>query len=76
MAADPIMTPLLLGMGVDGLSMAPTAVPVVKAAVRSLTIERARSLAAAALACKSGAEAQALCRKLMSEAAPELLQLI
>jgi len=76
MAADPMMTPLLLGMGVDELSMAHTAVPLVKDAVRSVTIEQSRNLAAVALACKSGGEVRIHCRKLMSEAAPELLQLI
>lgn len=76
MAADPMLTPLLLGMGVDELSMAHTAVPLVKDAVRSVTIEEARNLAAVALACKCGAEVRIHCRKLMSDAAPELLQLI
>jgi phosphotransferase system enzyme I (PtsI) len=76
MAADPLMTPLLLGMGVDELSMAPSAIPLVKDAVRSLTLDAARALAEEAGRCRSGGEVLAACRKLMSDTAPELLQLI
>jgi len=76
MAADPLMTPLLVGLGIDSLSMAPAAVPLVKDAVRSLSLARCEQLAQQALACKSGAEVLGLCRKLMGEVAPELLQLV
>jgi phosphoenolpyruvate-protein phosphotransferase (PTS system enzyme I) len=76
MAADPLMTPLLLGMGVDELSMAPAAVPLVKDAVRSLSMTRCVELARTALACKTATEVVGHCRKLMSEVAPELLELI
>jgi len=76
MAADPILAPLLVGMGVDELSVAPQAVPLVKDVVRSVTHERTRELAAAALATVSGIEALRLCRELVREAAPELLELV
>jgi phosphotransferase system enzyme I (PtsI) len=76
MAADPLMTPLLVGMGVDELSMAPSAVPLVKDAVRSLTMTRCAELARTALACKTATEVLGHCRKLMSEVAPELMELI
>ena len=36
MAADPIFAPILLGLGVDELSMNPQAIPVVKNAIRSI----------------------------------------
>lgn len=76
MAADPLMAPLLLGMGVDELSMAPSAVPLVKDAIRSVTMDQARNLAAVALSCKSAGEVLGFCRKLTGEVAPELLQLV
>jgi phosphoenolpyruvate-protein phosphotransferase (PTS system enzyme I) len=50
MAGDPLFTPLLLGLGVDELSMTPTLLPAVKYLVRALTMGDARKLAADALA--------------------------
>ncbi len=50
-ASDPAIALLLLGMGVDGLSMNPVALPAVKWAVKSVTMERMRSLAMEALRC-------------------------
>ncbi len=76
MGADPLMTPLLLGMGIDELSVAPLAVPLVKDVVRSLKYSRARELADVALSCKSAVEVLSHCRKLTMEVAPELLELI
>jgi phosphotransferase system enzyme I (PtsI) len=76
MAADPMLVPLLLGLGVDELSVAPAAVPLVKDAVRTVRFERARELAATALQCRTGVEVLSHCRKLTREVAPELLELI
>jgi len=76
MGADPLMTPLLLGMGVDELSVAPLAVPLVKDVVRSLKYSRAQELAKVALSCKTAVEVLSHCRKLTMEVAPELLELI
>lgn len=45
MASDPIITPILIGMGLDELSMSPTSVPEVKKLIRSLTIKEAREMA-------------------------------
>jgi len=52
MAGDPGMGLLLLGMGFDGLSMSPAALPRVKWAVRGATSARTRSLAKEALLCE------------------------
>ena len=76
MAADPLLTPLLLGMELDELSVAPSAVPMIKDAVRSVSFSQAKELAERAAACRSAAEVMDLCRKLTSEAAPELLELV
>lgn len=55
-AADPEAVPLLLGLGADSLSVPPAAIPAVKAAVRSLRMERCRTLAADALTMLTAAE--------------------
>ena len=46
---DPVLTPLLVGLGVDELSMNAVSVPRVKAAVRRIDDDAAADLAAAAL---------------------------
>lgn len=76
MAADPLMSPLLLGLGLDELSVAPSAVPLVKDAVRSVDYARAVELADRALACDSAVEVLGLCRELTREVAPEILELV
>ena len=50
MAGDPIYVPLLLGLGVDELSMSPTLLPSVKFLIRAMKMEDARKLAGDALA--------------------------
>ena len=50
MAGDPVYAPLLLGLGVDELSMSPPSLPAVKYFVRAMKMSDARQLAAEALA--------------------------
>jgi phosphotransferase system enzyme I (PtsI) len=50
MAGDPVFAPLLLGMGVDELSMSPPSLPAVKYLVRAMKMSDAKKLAADALA--------------------------
>ena len=76
MAADPVMTGLLLGLGVDEMSVAPSAVPLVKDLIRKVSYSQAKALADEALTCRSGADVLGLCRHLTGEVAPELLELI
>lgn len=47
MGSIPEYAVLLLGMGLDGVSMSPMSIPAVKKAVRSVTFEEARQMAAA-----------------------------
>jgi phosphotransferase system enzyme I (PtsI) len=61
MAGDPIFAPLLLGLGVDTLSMAPPWIPSVKYIVRAMTMADARALAAEALKMSSPREVYAKC---------------
>lgn len=46
MAADPACSLILMGMGLDGLSMGPFFIPVIKRLIRSVELTRARQLAA------------------------------
>ncbi len=63
MAGDPVYAPLLLGLGVDELSMTPPLLPVVKYAVRAMTLADAKQLAEAALKLTAAKETQALCEE-------------
>ncbi|MET0401106.1 MAG: putative PEP-binding protein, partial [Cystobacter sp.] len=49
LGADPQAIPVLVGLGVDELSVSPRRVPLVKARIRELTLSRARDLARLAL---------------------------
>jgi phosphocarrier protein FPr len=62
LAADPLATPLLVGLGVRELSMSAPAIPHVKRAVRRTDLSSARALARAALECSSAAEVRDLLR--------------
>lgn len=57
---DPEAVPLLLGLGIDELSVPLPAVPLVKQTVRRSDLAACRSLAEAALTCQSAAEVRAL----------------
>ncbi len=76
MAADPMLAMLLLGMGIDELSMAPVAVPAVKDVIRKTPLAEARTLAGSALAAATAGEVQQLCREFIRQRAPELLDLV
>lgn len=56
LGGDPLATPVLLGLGVDELSMAPPSIPTVKAVVRAWTMEEARLLAQEVLSLSSADE--------------------
>ncbi|HNC24925.1 MAG TPA: phosphoenolpyruvate--protein phosphotransferase [Opitutaceae bacterium] len=61
MAGDPVFAPLLLGLGVDSLSMSPVWLPSVKYLVRSMKMSEARALAKEALSLSSPKEIYAKC---------------
>src|SRR5208282_3641826 len=74
MAGDPYMAPLLLGLGVTELSMAPASLPRVKFLIRRLKMEDARALAAFALNCESGREILERSQALARRTAPSLFE--
>jgi phosphotransferase system enzyme I (PtsI) len=61
MAGDPVFVPLLLGLGVDSLSMTPPLLPAAKYLIRAMTMADAQALAAEALALSSPKEIYAKC---------------
>ena len=60
MAADPIAVPLLLGLGVRILSMAPAMLPQIRAVIRKTSLAGAQALAEDALKAETAAEVRAL----------------
>ncbi len=74
MASDPVLAPLLLGLGVDELSAAPPLVPPVKFLIRRLKVSEAKELAKFALQCESAAEILSRCQELGRRIAPSLFE--
>jgi phosphoenolpyruvate-protein phosphotransferase (PTS system enzyme I) len=73
MAGDPVLIPLLLGLGVNELSAAVSAVPKVKFLIRRLKLSEAQDLAKFALECESADEILERCTALARRIAPSLL---
>jgi multiphosphoryl transfer protein len=59
-ASDPRAVPILLGIGVDELSVSLPAIPAVKAQIRTLRLDACQQLAARALAAESAEDVRAL----------------
>lgn len=59
-ASDPIAAPILVGLGVRELSVAPAAIPEIKATLSALTLARCEAMAAAALRATGADEVRAL----------------
>jgi phosphotransferase system enzyme I (PtsI) len=72
MASDPALTPLLLGLGVDELSTAPSLVPQVKFLIRRLKMSQAKEVADFALNCETGKEILEKSQALAKAVAPGL----
>lgn len=66
LGSDPAAVPILLGLGMDELSVSIPSVPTVKALVRTLKISELQPLARQALECSSAQEVRDLVRKFNS----------
>ncbi len=75
MAGDPALVPLLLGLGVDELSVAPPMVPMIKHLVRRLKLSEAREMAQSALQSESSVDILARSRALVQRTAPGLFEI-
>lgn len=74
MAGDPVFTPLLVGLGAQELSAAPSRVPAVKFLIRRLKLTEAQELAAFALTSRDSREIHRRSRILAEMAAPALFE--
>ncbi len=74
MAGDPVLAPLLIGLGVDELSAAPPLLAQVKYLIRRLKVTDTRQLAEFALTCESPTEILGRCQELAQRAAPSLFE--
>lgn len=75
MASVPALAAILLGMGFDSLSMAPSSIPAIKALVRAVPLSAARGLADAAIASGSASTVMELGRDFLARYVPDLLAL-
>jgi phosphotransferase system enzyme I (PtsI) len=71
MAGEPLLAAVLVGLGLDELSMNAVAIPVVKAVLRASTMSESRKLADQALQLATVGEVEALVREHMSRRFPD-----
>jgi phosphotransferase system enzyme I (PtsI) len=72
-AGNPLYVPLLVGMGVDELSVGAANLPRVKEVIRRLKLDDAQELAAAALHAQQARDVVAMLRALLQRIDPDLL---
>ncbi len=75
-AADPALVPVLLGLGLDSLSMPALAVPRVRYVIRRLRYDDARRLVDACLSCVRTRDVQALVNDMVESNVPEALEML
>jgi phosphotransferase system enzyme I (PtsI) len=66
MAADPVVLTLLVGLGLTEFSMAPTAIPLAKQALRGLNASEATSVAARAIRARTATDVERLLGEFLS----------
>jgi phosphotransferase system enzyme I (PtsI) len=71
-AGDPVLAPLLIGLGADELSTAPAAIDEVKYIIRRAKLSEVQALAAAALQSDSPSQIYARCADYARQTAPSL----
>jgi multiphosphoryl transfer protein len=67
LASEPFAAPLLIGLGVDGLSAVPAVIPQLKARIAAVSLEACRALAREALEQQDAAQVRALIARLLPE---------
>lgn len=75
MASDPFLVPLLVGLGVDELSVSPSQVPMVKDVIRKLYYSDSVDLAQLSLSSTSAEHVKQLCHDMIRKIAPEVIEL-
>ena len=74
MAGDPLMVPLLLGLGVDELSVAPPSVSQIKYLIRRVKMAEAREIANEALRSENSTDILDRLQRLVRSVAPSLFE--
>ncbi|MCB9800496.1 MAG: phosphoenolpyruvate--protein phosphotransferase [Candidatus Omnitrophica bacterium] len=74
MAADPAIAVLLVGLGVDELSISPFILPKAKKAIRSVSYEFAQEIAGEALKFETGKEVREFITAKMKRVCPDLIE--
>jgi phosphotransferase system enzyme I (PtsI) len=74
MAGDPLNIPILLGLGVDELSMNAMAIPVAKSILRQFNLEEARQMAETVLCMVTVDEINTFATQIMSKRFPEIFR--
>ncbi|HLB01075.1 MAG TPA: phosphoenolpyruvate--protein phosphotransferase, partial [Bacteroidota bacterium] len=72
MAGNPIAAPLLIGMGMDELSVVPAVLPEIKKIIRSVSYASLQELAREALSMRSGGEVRDLLRDFVRREIPDI----
>jgi phosphotransferase system enzyme I (PtsI) len=72
MAGNPIAAPLLVGMGMDELSVVPGVLPEIKKIIRSVSYASLQELARQALALRSGEDVENLLRDFIAREVPDI----
>lgn len=67
LGGDPEAVPILIGLGVDELSLNPAGIPRIKSIIRSLHIDEARSLAAEALRAQTSTDVRKIARAFLDK---------
>jgi phosphotransferase system enzyme I (PtsI) len=74
MAGEPLLSLLLLGMGLDEFSASPVQVPIVKQVIRSVEYSFAQSVAAETLTLRTGKEVESFLLASLKQVAPALVE--
>ena len=75
-AGDPTAIPLLIGLGIDELSVAPPMLPQIKYLIRRIKLSKAQQLAAQALECESSVDILVQSRAMVQRVAPGMFHTV
>ncbi|MEO0281797.1 MAG: phosphoenolpyruvate--protein phosphotransferase [candidate division WOR-3 bacterium] len=74
LSSDPIAIPILVGLGVDELSMSPIFIPEIKMIIKQLSYEETKEIAKNALLLKSSEKVREYMKGVISEKFPNLIK--
>ena len=75
-AGDPTAIPLLIGLGIDELSVAPPMLPQIKYLIRQIKLSEAQQLATQALKCESSVDILVQSRAMVQRVAPGIFHTV